>query len=148
LVIRVGKENSRRHWELIASEQAAQNGQYWEQYLARQEDRGRVFDRGKCVEQQVKQHGGEGGEQLQAEEAAGVSRADGRERDTKSPAAAQGHAQHEACNDDRELLVDVAINGLECQQKQHLQADQSKPHRGDAKTGAGSRTIFRCGQPA
>jgi len=133
---------------LIAPEQATQNSQYWEQYLARQEDRGRVFDCGKCVEQQVKQHGRDGGEQLQAEEPAGISRADGRDRGTQSPAAAQGHAQHEARNDDRELLIDVAINSLECQQKQHLQANQSKPHRGDAKTGAGSRAIFRCGQPA
>jgi len=69
-------------------------------------------------------------------------------RGTQPPAAPQGHAQHEACNDDRELLVDVAINGLKCQQKQHFQADQSESHCGDTKTGAGSRAILRGGQPA
>jgi len=133
---------------LISPEQPAQNRQYWEQYLARQEDRGRVLDCGKCVEQQVKQYGGKGGEQLQTEEAADVSRTSGRGRRTQSPAAPQGHAQHEACNDDRELMIDVPVNGLECQQKQHFQADQGEPHRGDAKTGAGSRTILLGGQPA
>jgi len=84
---------------------------------------------------------------LQAEEAAGVSQTGGKSTGTQTPAAAQGHAQHEACNNDRELLVNVSVDGLKCQQQQHLQADQSEPHRADAKTCVGPRTIFRGWQP-
>jgi len=133
---------------LISPEQPAQNRQQWEQDLARQEDHGRVFDCGQCVEQDIEQSGGEDGEQLQTEEAADVSRSSGRGRRTQSPAAPQGHAQHEACNDDRELMIDVPVHGLKCQQEQHFQAHQSEPHRRDAKTGDGSRTILPGGQPA
>src|SRR5208283_2732679 len=57
-------------------------------------------------------------------------------REPQAPPTPQGHARHEKSNQDGQLVVNVAVNRLKTQEKQHFQAHHSQASERRTKAGA------------